>query len=94
MAYYVVEYSFTADRRHLGARTEHRAYLAGLVKEGRLALAGSLDSDTGGLLVYRAGTEAEVRELVAHDPFSLANALSQVRIRPWNPILGYLVDAL
>ncbi|TWF73307.1 hypothetical protein FHX73_16458 [Kitasatospora viridis] len=34
MAYYVVEYTFTADRRHLPVRPTHREYLAGLADRG------------------------------------------------------------
>lgn len=94
MAYYAVEYVFTPDNHHLQARAAHREYLAALAKDGRLAAAGALTDDAGGLLLFRAEDEAEVREIVAHDPFTLSHALDQIRIETWNPVLGFLMDHL
>jgi uncharacterized protein YciI len=94
MAYYVVEYVFTSDKRHLKVRSPHREYLARLQQEGRLVLSGPWTSDTGGLLVFQAGDEAEVREIVKHDPYTDADVISQVRIMQWNPVLGFAADHL
>lgn len=94
MAYYAVEYVFTSDQRHLEVRSTHRAYLAGLQEQGRLALSGPWTDDTGGLLVFRVADEAAARKLVEHDPYSRADVISQVRITQWNPVLGYLTEHL
>jgi uncharacterized protein len=94
MAYYAVEYVFTSDKRHLEVRATHREYLTGLQKEGKLALSGPLTSDTGGLLVFRADNEGEVREIVEHDPYTKADVISQVRIVEWSPVLGFLAEHL
>ena len=94
MAYYVAEYVFTTDKRHLEVRPTHREYLARLQKEGRLALCGPWTSDIGGLLVFRADHEAEAREMVEQDPYSKAAVLSDIRITQWNPVLGDLAEHL
>ncbi|MGA5817652.1 YciI family protein [Kitasatospora sp. NPDC094028] len=94
MAYYAVEYVFTTDKRHLAIRPEHREYLTRLQKDGKLVLSGPLTSDTGGLLVFRAEDEAEVRALVDGDPYGGAGVLGEVRIAQWNPVLGYLAEHL
>ncbi len=94
MAYYIVEYVFTVDKRHLEVRPTHREYLAGLQQEGRLALCGPWTDDTGGLLVFRADHAAEVREMVDRDPYAEAEVLSNVRITQWSPVLGFLAEHL
>ncbi|MCC9310341.1 YciI family protein [Kitasatospora sp. RB6PN24] len=94
MAYYAVEYVFSPDKRHLRVRPTHREYLAGLAEAGRIVLCGPLTSDTGGLLIFRAEDEAEVRTMVDHDPYTTAGVLSRVRIEQWSPVLGYLAPRL
>ncbi|TQF01679.1 hypothetical protein E6W39_04720 [Kitasatospora acidiphila] len=76
------------------SRPTHREYLAELADDGRIALCGPLTSDTGGLLVFRAKDEAEVREMVDHDPYAEAGVLSHVRIEQWSPVLGCLAARL
>lgn len=94
MAYYAVEYTFTADRRHLQVRPTHREYLADLAERGSIALCGPLVSDTGGLLIFRAGSEAEVRELVDDDPYMREGVLDGVRVEEWDPVIGSLIGHL
>ncbi|MEV7597187.1 YciI family protein [Kitasatospora sp. NPDC089797] len=94
MAHYLVEYVFTPDKRHLPVRPAHRDYLTDLQNTGRLVLSGPLGDDTGGLLVLRADSETEVRQLLEADPYHRAEALDEVRIRQWTPLFGYLAEHL
>ncbi|GAA1953054.1 hypothetical protein GCM10009738_28260 [Kitasatospora viridis] len=57
-------------------------------------LCGPLVRDTGGLLIFRAGSEAEVRGLVDGDPYAREGVLEHVRIEHWDPVLGSLVGHL
>ena len=92
--YFAVEYVFVSGTYHLPVRPAHREYLAALAEVGTLVLSGPLVRDTGGLLIFRARSEAEVWELVDRDPYSGADVLSRVRVERWNPVLGYLVQHL
>ncbi|MER7842516.1 YciI family protein [Kitasatospora sp. NPDC096077] len=94
MAYYAVEYVFTPDKRHLPVRPAHRAFLTELQVAGSLVLSGPFTSDTGGLLVFRADDEAELRRLLDRDPYHEAAVLGGVRIEEWSPVLGYLAEHL
>jgi uncharacterized protein len=95
MAYFAVELVFVADtERRLAVRPLHRDYLGTLEEKGKLVLSGPWTSDTGALLVYRVADEAEVRDLVEHDPYSEAEVISQVRITEWNPLRGILAPHL
>ncbi|MFJ9690777.1 YciI family protein [Kitasatospora sp. NPDC101183] len=94
MAYYAVEYLFTPDKRHHEVRPAHREYLTDLQKAGSLVLSGPLTSDTGGLLIFQAADEAEIRELLAADPYAHAQVLADTRVQEWNPLLGYLAEHL
>lgn len=91
MAYFAVELVFTADVETRGqVRPAHREYLKGLLEKGTLLVSGPWTSDTGALLVYRTADEAELREILEHDPYSLAGdaVIAQMRITEWNPVMG------
>lgn len=66
----------------------HLAYLKEMEKTGRLFLAGPLSDDTGeqmigaGLLMYRAQTMDEARELARNDPMH-AEGIRTFTLRKW-----------
>src|SRR5262249_11308289 len=50
------------------ALTNHGRYLQAQMTKGALQLAGPFLDDSGGLVVYNAKDEAEVRAIAEHDP--------------------------
>jgi uncharacterized protein YciI len=54
--------------------------------ERKLVTAGPWADDSGALLVFEAGSEAELRELLAADPYRVADVYDEVSLREWQPI--------
>lgn len=71
------------------ARDEHLAFLDGLVKQGKLVIAGRQDPPVGGLVMIEAETEAEARELMAADPY-VVRGLAEYAATGFRPSLGRL----
>lgn len=61
---------------------EHGRYMQRIFDEKRLLLGGPFMDDTGGMGVVNVATEAEVQEILAHDPAVLMNVF-QANIHPW-----------
>jgi len=67
---------------------KHLAYIQNLEKDGMLVMAGPLSDDTGeemqgaGMLVLRATSMNEARELAANDPMHTTGART-FRLRKW-----------
>jgi uncharacterized protein YciI len=67
---------------------DHLAYIQSLETAGSLIMAGPVSDDAGeemtgaGMLVLRAASMEEARDLVAHDPMHLTGA-RQFRLRRW-----------
>ena len=77
--------------KHLSS---HKAYLSGLERDGKLLAAGPLLGegaryDGNGLIVYRAETREEARELAENDPFH-AGGLRRYELFPWQVNEGSL----
>jgi uncharacterized protein len=64
-------------------RPTHRAYLAGLLQQGRLAAAGPFLDGSGGLFIYEADSIDAARQLAAADPFTASGVIKQQTITPW-----------
>ena len=78
----------------LGARAqplwdEHAAFMDDLFERGVVALGGPFEDGSGALLVLRAGSADEVRELLADDPWCSGGRDIQGigRVRPWTVVL-------
>ncbi len=69
---------------------EHLAHVEATL--GELAVAGPLrDEDgnfTGSLLVVKAGSEAEARAMLAHDPYFQADIWSDIEVRAFGAAAG------
>ena len=65
----------------------HGRYLQEQMTRGALQLAGQFLDDSGGLILYNARDEAEVRAIAEHDPGVLAGILAVESIRPFQ--LGF-----
>lgn len=82
-----MQIKFGEDERRLPVRPAHRRYLADLLAAGKLVTAGPWADDTGALLVYEVADEAELRGLLARDPYLMADVCEIVQLREWRPIL-------
>lgn len=89
MATFVVTYTYRPEQAgdRDTHRTAHRAYLGGLVEAGSMLSTGAHVDGSGATLIARAGTAAEVEELLAQDPFVL-QGLATWQVVEWNPVLG------
>jgi len=62
----------------------HGRYLQEQMTKGALQLAGPFLDDSGGLILYNARDEAEVRAIAKHDPGVVDGILAVESIRPFH----------
>ncbi|WP_427895395.1 YciI family protein [Kribbella sp. GL6] len=91
MAQFVVQLRFDVSEtdRRLEVRPAHREYLASLREAGKLVAAGPFPDGTGALLVYDAADEAEVRDILAKDPYTPANIYEIATLAEWQPLFPF-----
>ena len=65
------------------ALANHGRYLQEQMRKGALQLAGPFLDDSGGLILYNARDEAEVRAIAEHDPGVVDGILAVEWIRPF-----------
>lgn len=97
MTTYAVQYEYADDPQGMDAhRAAHRGFLGGLADEGMVLLGGRYadDGPAGALIVMRARSADEVREVLRDDPFQQQGLVTEVVVREWPPILGAVLDAL
>jgi len=83
----VIEY--TPDKAKIAElRPPHREYQRGLKSEGKVALAGPLVDDSGGIIVYEADSKEDVEQWIRADPFAKGGVFVSWEIHPWNLILA------
>ena len=72
----------------LDTRPDHLAYLNGLNSDGKLAFAGPFLGDdgkpTGSLVVVKAETIEEARQIAENDPYAKAGLFAFVEVKAWN----------
>jgi uncharacterized protein YciI len=88
MALYVVQLRFDladTDRR-MAVRPAHREYLTELKAAGKLVTAGPFPDQTGAVLIYAAADEAEVRDILAKDPYTAADVYEITTLSEWQPL--------
>ncbi len=66
------------------ALRNHGRYLQEQMTRGALQLAGPFLDDSGGMILYNARDEAEVRAIVEHDPGVVDGILAVEWIRPFD----------
>ncbi|KAA2260072.1 hypothetical protein F0L68_20295 [Solihabitans fulvus] len=92
MAKFVVELVFGDNREErLAVRPRHREYLRELADRDVLLLAGPWADDAGAMLVYEVADEAELREILAADPYTPAAVVAETRVREWQALTGRLL---
>ena len=91
MAVFAVFYTYD-DRYDLRMQTrpDHRAFLQGLLAEGRMLAAGAYSDDAqpGGLLIFRGDSAAEIVELIDGDPYHRVGVISDRSVREWTAAFG------
>lgn len=89
MARFAVELVFGDNRdERLAVRPAHREYVATLVERGVVLAAGPYADETGALLVYEVADEAELREVLAADPYTPADVIKETRVHEWQLLMG------
>ncbi len=71
----------SAEEQALG---NHGRYLQAQMTKGTLQLAGRFLDDSGGLVLYKAENEPEVRAIAEQDPGVVAGILAIESIRPFD----------
>ena len=89
-----MHFAFLCQDKHgalqvrLDTRPDHLAYLNGLNADGKLAFAGPLLGDdgkpTGSLVVVKAETIEEARQIAENDPYAKAGLFASVEVKAWN----------
>ncbi|WP_309109830.1 YciI family protein [Actinosynnema sp. CA-248983] len=94
MARYAVELVFGEDQEaRLAVRPAHREYLATLVEQGKLLVSGPYADQSGAILVYEVADEAELKSVLAADPYTPAGVVAETRVHEWLPLMGtWLTD--
>jgi uncharacterized protein YciI len=69
---------------------EHASFMDGLESEAFVALAGPLEGTRDVLIIVRAGTEDEIEERLAGDPWTRLGLLHTTRVTPWTLRIGSL----
>lgn len=88
MALFAVQLRFDPadlDRR-LEVRPAHREYLTELHAQGKLVTAGPYSDQSGALLIYDVTDEAELREILAKDPYTPAKVYEIAGLHEWQPL--------
>jgi uncharacterized protein YciI len=83
MAKFLVLTTFTSQEKRLAHRAEHRVYLHQQAEAGKLLMAGPFEDESGGLIIFEAGSEAEVRDIMNADPFTTKGVFATTDIKPF-----------
>ena len=89
MPYFALFYD-TVDNfveRRVPFRQSHLAMIDAAYADGRLVLAGAL-RPSGALLVFRAGSAADVEQFVQRDPYVTGGLVTAWRIQEWAVVVG------
>jgi uncharacterized protein YciI len=83
MALFALQLKFTDPERRTEVRPAHRDYLAELKEAGKLVTAGPFADQTGALLIYDVADEAELRDILAKDPYTTADVYEIITLAEW-----------
>lgn len=86
MKHFVVEVTYTIPAEQFGDLTaQHRAFLDQGFERGMLLCAGPMEPRTGGMIVARAESLADLQALFANDPY-IVNNVATYRYIEFHPI--------
>jgi len=88
--HFALTYEVVPDylERRAPLRAEHLALAERFRAEGKLLMAGAFDPPDGALLLFRAGSRAEVEAFVSADPYVKHGLVTGWRIRAWTVVVG------
>jgi uncharacterized protein YciI len=88
MAIFAVQMKFDASdpEARMQVRPAHRDYLASLQEAGKLLEAGPFVDESGALLIYNVADEAEMRDILAKDPYTPAGVYELATLKEWNQV--------
>ena len=86
MAKFAAILTFGNTEQRLTARPAHREYLKSLLDSGKLAASGPWVDESGALIIYDAADEAEVRTLMAADPYNSGEIITNVELKEWHQV--------
>ncbi|QRP46260.1 YciI family protein [Amycolatopsis sp. FDAARGOS 1241] len=87
MAWYLVEIRYVQDKL-AEVRPRHREWLSGHSEAGRVAVAGPLADNSGGLVLWQAADEGALKELLDDDPYQREGVVAERIVREYQPVLG------
>lgn len=93
MALFAVQLRFTDNDRRLQVRPAHREYLTSLREAGKLAAAGPFADESGALLIYDVADEAELRDILAKDPYTPADVCEIAALNEWQLLFPFAADS-
>ena len=76
----------SATWRIAALRPAHREYLARLHADGRLVACGPFTDGSGALYIYETGSLAEAEEILAADPYQIADVFAGCSLSTWDII--------
>ncbi|MEV6286675.1 muconolactone Delta-isomerase family protein [Kribbella sp. NPDC051770] len=90
MAIFAVQLTFdpSGTEARMQVRPAHRDYLAELQQAGKLVAAGPFADESGALLLYDVADEAELRDILAKDPYTPAGVAEVTTLKEWNRVFG------
>lgn len=93
MTTFTIEYRYNpTNELVLTHRPAHREFLGSLLEAGTLIASGPhTDPEGTSLIIIRlpeGSTIEDAKEAMKHDPFIVNDALDEVRVSIWNPVLN------
>ncbi len=86
MAKFAAILTFDNTEQRLAARPAHREYLKSLLDSGKLLASGPWIDESGALIIYEGADEAEVRALIAADPYNSGEIVKSVELKEWHQV--------
>jgi hypothetical protein len=89
MALFAVVLRYIDDKARIAEiRPAHREHLTAQLEAGRLYHAGPFVDDSGGMAIYDAASEAEVRDILAIDPFTVHGIITEATVKEWKLVFN------
>ncbi|CAM2904954.1 YciI family protein [Prescottella defluvii] len=90
MPLFAVEYTYAHEKsaQRDDHRTDHRAWLADLVRRAVVHSSGPFADGSGALMMVEAASAGDVEALFDQDPFARADLVERRVVREWTPVFG------
>jgi uncharacterized protein len=89
MPMFAVMLTYIEDKDKIAnVRPAHREHLKRQFEAGKLYHAGPYTDDTGGMAIYSAASEDEVRSILARDPFTTEGIITEATVKEWQLVFN------